>query len=117
MRELPGRIVLLAECVRCHFSRLKKEYAQLSESPPHGTTISLPCDSDLYVWEAFIDGPSDSLYDGVVLFNIICHFYPNFCFFAGGRFKVQIVVSYLTNDTLVCVNNIISDTSLFLIPT
>ena len=46
------------------FNRLSKEYEQLRKSPPSGVVISLPSDTDLYTWEAIVDGPKDSFYEG-----------------------------------------------------
>lgn len=33
-------------------------------------TIYLPSDSDIYTWEALIDGPKDSLYAGILLLQM-----------------------------------------------
>ena len=46
-------------------SRLKKEYKQINDSPPAGVSVSLPSDTDLYVWEALLNGPEDSEYKGL----------------------------------------------------
>ncbi len=46
--------------------RLKREYQLLQQSPPTGVTLKLPSDSDLYTWEATIDGPEESVYKGTV---------------------------------------------------
>ena len=46
------------------FARLKKEYQIISQSPPAGVSVTLASDSDLYVWEALLDGPVDSVYKG-----------------------------------------------------
>ena len=39
------------------------EYKKLNDLPP-GVTVSLPDDSDMYTWEASVEGPKDSLYQG-----------------------------------------------------
>ena len=56
--------MLHASRIYFHFSRLKKEYEKLSKSPPTGVSISLPSDADLYIWEALLSGPVDSVYKG-----------------------------------------------------
>lgn len=45
----------------------------MKKSPPSGVVISLPLDADLYTWEAIMDGPKDSLYQGKLLYVIIMY--------------------------------------------
>ncbi len=44
--------------------RLNREFQRLQQSPPTGVTLGLPVDTDLYTWEATIDGPEESVYKG-----------------------------------------------------
>ncbi|CAI8037478.1 Ubiquitin-conjugating enzyme E2-18 kDa [Geodia barretti] len=50
--------------------RLKKEYQKLSKSPPAGVAVSLPSDTDMYVWEALLNGPDDSVYKGTLCCSV-----------------------------------------------
>ncbi|CAI8036501.1 Ubiquitin-conjugating enzyme E2 G1 [Geodia barretti] len=56
--------------------RLKREYGKLSQGPPAGVSISLPSDTDLYVWEALLSGPVDSVYKGGLFKVRVCVPYP-----------------------------------------
>lgn len=51
--------------------RLTREYEKLkSGSLPDGVTLSLPLNSNIFTWEAKIDGPKASLYEGVVILYV-----------------------------------------------
>ena len=47
--------------------RLNKEYKMISGNPPTGVSIHLPSDADLFVWEALLSGPVDSVYKGDIV--------------------------------------------------
>lgn len=49
------------------FNRLTKEYEKLTKDLPDGVTVHLPSESDIYTWEAVIDGPNESLYEGILI--------------------------------------------------
>ena len=60
--------------------RLRKEYQLLCRTPPTGVSVSLPSDSDLFVWEALFDGPEESSYKGLnsrgrtgLLYNLVAN--------------------------------------------
>lgn len=63
-------ISVLISTYTLYLCRLKREYQQLQKSPPSGVNIYLPSESDLYTWEALIDGPDDSLYNGKLSFFV-----------------------------------------------
>ena len=44
--------------------RLTKEYEKLLKDLPTGVNVYLPCESDVYTWEATVKGPVESLYKG-----------------------------------------------------
>ena len=44
--------------------RLFQEYKQLSISPPTGITAGPVNEDDLFSWEALIEGPADTPYEG-----------------------------------------------------
>ena len=73
-------------------SRLKKEYQKLSKSPPAGVAVSLPSDTDMYVWEALLNGPDDSVYKGSCIQSLVVT--PIFALFVGGVFKARVCVPY-----------------------
>lgn len=50
-----------------NFFRLSKEYEKLGKDLPKGVSVSLPSESDMYTWDAVIEGPEDSLYKGITL--------------------------------------------------
>ena len=41
----------------------------MSKTLPHGVSLSLPVESDIYTWEAVITGPESSLYKGILVFS------------------------------------------------
>ncbi|KAI9824306.1 MAG: hypothetical protein M1826_007403 [Phylliscum demangeonii] len=53
--------------------RITKELAEVTASPPTGITVTLLDESDVYKWAIVMKGPPDSPY-------------------AGGRFKLQLVL-------------------------
>jgi len=51
--------------IPCFLSiRLSKEYEKLCKDKIKGVDVYLPSESDVYTWEAVVDGPEDSLYKG-----------------------------------------------------
>ena len=46
--------------------RLTKEYEKILKDTPKGVNVYLPSESDMYTWEAVVDGPEDSLYKGIL---------------------------------------------------
>ena len=54
--------------------RLTKEYEKLIKDLPKGVNVYLPCETDIYSWEATIDGPEDSLYKGEHFEDLIFKF-------------------------------------------
>ncbi|KAF9737116.1 Ubiquitin-conjugating enzyme E2 7 [Paraphaeosphaeria minitans] len=46
--------------------RLFKEYRDLSSNPPDGVTAGPVTEDDMFVWEAFIEGPEDTPFEGGV---------------------------------------------------
>lgn len=57
-----------------NFFRLSKEYEKLGKDLPKGVSVSLPSESDMYTWDAVIEGPEDSLYKGITLVSFDCRF-------------------------------------------
>lgn len=48
---------------------MTKEYEKLLKELPKGIDVYLPCETDMYTWEATVEGPEDSLYKGRKLGN------------------------------------------------
>lgn len=46
--------------------RLFKEYRDLSSDPPEGITAGPVTEDDMFVWEALIQGPEDTPFEGGV---------------------------------------------------
>jgi len=44
--------------------RLFQEYKQLTQTPPEGITAGPVNEDDLFLWEAMIQGPEDTPYEG-----------------------------------------------------
>jgi len=49
-------------------NRLRKELRDLARDAPPGVSAGLEKDSDLYVWNATIEGPKETPYDGGLFF-------------------------------------------------
>ena len=45
-------------------ARIKKEFSRIHGSLPDGTYVGLVDPDDLYNWEARIEGPADTPYEG-----------------------------------------------------
>jgi len=48
------------------YKRLMKEYKELSQNPPEGIIAGPVSEDNMYEWEAYISGPSDTEYEGGV---------------------------------------------------
>ena len=59
-------------------NRIKAEYEELQQDPPENISAG-PKDSNLYIWEATILGPSNSPYEGGI-FNLEIIFPENYPF-------------------------------------
>lgn len=54
--------------------RLTKEYEKLLQDLPKGVNVYLPSETDIYTWEATVEGPEDSLYKGYIVIYIVLVF-------------------------------------------
>lgn len=54
-----------------YFLRLTKEYDKLSKNLPEGITLRLPLESNIFTWEATLEGPKRSYYEGMNDYGIL----------------------------------------------
>jgi len=84
--------------------RIQKELIDLKKNPIPGIHASPKSDSDLHEWEATIEGPADSPYEGGT-FCIDISFPPSFPFRPPKvRFRTKIYHCNITRSGIICLD-------------